>query len=133
MVAIRSKSSRFFCWIFSNTRLFGDGKHGAGHCGCGDSTGTVGEHKMSTKHFACKSCDGTTGIVGKAVSTLSEILVNSGISMPFATGFGIGDVSFGLMHAVVTNVVGVDVISAGIDVLNDAYSGDWHIDVANDG
>lgn len=88
---------------------------------------------MSTKHFDCKSCDGTTGIVGKAVSTLSEIFVNSGISMPFASGRRIGEVSFGLMHALVTDVVGVDVMSAGIDVLNDADSGDAQTDVANDG
>lgn len=93
----------------------------------------MGEHKISTKHFDCKSCDGITGIVGKAVSTLSEIFVNSGISMPFAIGFSIGEVSFGLIHAIVTDVVGVDVMSAGIDVQNDADSGDEQFDVANDG
>lgn len=137
---LASRSSRFFCWILSSTRLFGDGKLGGELCGCGDSEGTVGEHNISTKHFDCRSCDGTTGIVGKAVSTLSAIFVNSGISTPFVIGFKIGDVSFGLMHALVTDVVGVDVTSAGIGVLiilqlllSDADSGDAHIDVASDG
>lgn len=88
----------------------------------------MGEHKISVKHW-----DGRIGIVGKAVSTFREIFVSSGISRHCRGCFRIGKVSFGLIQAVVTDVVGVDVTRAGIDDVNDAKSGDVHIGVARDG
>lgn len=53
------------------------------------------------------------GTVGNAVSTFTDICVNSGISIFTSNGKLMGEVSMGLMHDFVMDVVGVDVTSSG--------------------